>query len=69
MELATVDRFVKRMEEGLTTLSSRPKSAGSKTPRTAYHRLGRLQENWRAAAASCRSRVFAVSSEERTSLK
>ena len=68
-ESAMLDRFVKRMEEGLTTLSSRPNSAGSKTPLTAYRRLGRLQENGRAAAASCRSRVFAISSEERTSLK
>jgi transposase len=50
-ESAMLDRFIKRMEEGLTALSKSTQSGRLKDALTAHERLGRLREkNWRAAA-------------------
>jgi transposase len=50
-ESAMLDRFVKRMEEGLVALSKSAVSGRLKDTTAAHQRLGRLRErNWRAAA-------------------
>ena len=50
-ESAMLDRFVKKMEEGLQAMSKSAAAGRLRDPATAHQRLGRLQEkNWRAAA-------------------
>ena len=49
-ESAMLDRFIRRMEEGLTALSKSAESGRLKDTHAAHERLGRLKEkNWRAA--------------------
>jgi transposase len=49
-ESAILDRFVKRMEEGLQAMSKSAEAGRLKTAQAAGERLGRLREkNWRAA--------------------
>jgi transposase len=50
-ESAMLDRFVKRMEEGLQAMSKSAAAGRLRDASKAHERLGRLQEkNWRAAA-------------------
>jgi len=50
-ESAMLERFIKRMEEGLAAMEKSAKSGRLKDLSAAHQRLGRLQEkNWRAAA-------------------
>jgi len=50
-ESAMLDRFIKRMEEGLAAMSKSAASGRLKDAATAHERLGRLRErNWRAGA-------------------
>ena len=59
-ESAMLDRFIKRMEEGLAALKKSADAGRLRDAATAHERLGRLQEkNWRAA--SC----FDVNIEEK----
>jgi transposase len=49
-ESAMLDRFLKRMEQGLEAMSRSAQSGRLKDPAAAHQRLGRLREkNWRAA--------------------
>jgi transposase len=59
-ESAMLDRFIKRMEEGLTAMKKSAASGRLRDAAAAHERLGRLQEkNWRAAAC------FEVNIEEK----
>ncbi len=50
-ESAMLDRFIKRMDEGLTAMSKSATSGRLRDASTAHERLGRLREkNWRAGA-------------------
>jgi transposase len=50
-ESAILDRFIKRMEEGLAAMSKSAQTGRLKNARAAGERLGRLREkNWRASA-------------------
>lgn len=50
-ESAMLERFIKRMEEGLQAMSKSAAAGRLRDASTAHERLGRLQEkNWRAAA-------------------
>jgi transposase len=50
-ESAMLDRFIKRMEEGLTAMNKSAASGRLKDASAAHERLGRLREkNWRAGA-------------------
>ena len=50
-ESAMLDRFIKRMEQGLEAMSKSAQSGRLRSAMAAHQRLGRLEEkNWRAAA-------------------